>query len=252
MAAVTGAVIGGLALANNIYQGQKNRQAANNASKASQNAATAALDAQQQNYTRTAGNLQPYIGAGTSALSDLNAINSGNYAGFENSPDYLYALQQGLKGVDRSAASRGALYSGGTTADTLGTAEGLASQNLGAYRSNLMSLAQLGAGAGANLGSVGAGQAAAIGNIGFNNAANQTTAGYNAAAGNINTANNTAGILGQLWGQYGGSLTSGTPAANASSYSLSPTQNSFTTGNYTGPGSLSTTTNLPAYLGGNG
>jgi hypothetical protein len=250
MAAVTGAVIGGLALANNIYQGQQNRKAAANAAKTSQNAANAALGAQQTNYNNTAANLQPYVNAGTSALGDLNAVNSGNYAGFENSPDYLYALQQGLKGVDRSAASRGALYSGGTTADTLGTAEGLASQNLGNYRSSLMSLAQLGAGAGANLGSVGAGQAAAIGNIGFNNAANQTTAGYNAAAGNINTANNTAGILGQLWGQYGGSLSSGTPAANASSYSLSPTQNTFAGGTYTGPQSLATNATVPNYLTG--
>lgn len=249
MAAVTGAVIGGLALANNIYQGQQNRKAAANAAQTSQNAADAALQAQQQNYTRTAGNLQPYITAGTGALGQLAAANAGDYSGFANSPDYLYALQQGLKGADRSAASRGALYSGGTTADTMATAEGLASQNLGNYRSGLMSLAQLGAGAGANLGSVGAGQAAAVGNIGFTNAANQTTAGYNQAAGNINTANNLGGILGQLYGQYGSTLGS-TPAANASSYSISPTQNSFTTPNYVGPGSTSTTVAPLNYLSG--
>jgi len=249
MAAVTGAVIGGLALADSVYQNQQNRSAAENASKASQNAANAALSAQQTNYNNTAANLQPYIGAGNTALGQLSAVNSGDYSGFQNSPDYLYALQQGLKGVDRSAASRGALYSGGTTADTEATAEGLASQNLGNYRSSLMGLAQMGAGAGANLGSVGAGQAAAIGNIGFNNAANQTTAGYNQAAGNINGANNVSSILGQLYGQYGNTFSS----ANDSSYApLGNGQNSFTTGNYTGPGSLSTTGNLPSYLGGTG
>ncbi len=249
MAAITGAVIGGLALANAAYQGNQNRKAAQGAANASKNADDAALQAQQTNYQNTQANLQPYIEAGTGALTGLNNLASGNYSGFDNSPDYLYALQQGLKGVDRSAAARGALYSGGTTADTLSTAEGLASQNLGNYRSSLMNLAQMGSGAGANLGSVGAGQAAAIGNIGFTNAGNQTTAGYNQAAGNINTANNVGSILGQLYGQYGNQLGS-TPAANSSSYAISPQQNSFTTPNYTGPGSMSTTATMPSYLSG--
>ena len=227
MAAITGAVIGGLALADTVYNQNQNANAAANASKQSQNAANAALATSKANYQQANTNLSPYISTGDTALSQLAAVNNGDYSGFNQSPDYLYALQQGLQGVDRSAASRGALYSGGTSVDTLKAAEGLASQNLG---------------------SLGQGQAGQVGNIGFTNAGNQTTAGYNAAAGNINTANNTSSILGQLWGQYGNTLNPSTTAANSSSYM----PNALTTPNYVGPGSLSTTANLPTYLGGTG
>lgn len=250
MAAVTGAVIGGLALANNIYQGQQNRNAANNAAKSSQNVANAALQATQQNYQQTQGNLTPYINAGQGALSNLAALNNGNYSGFENSPDYLYALQQATQGEDRSAAARGSLYSGGHDVDLAKAISGIASQNLGNYRNSLITQASMGQGAATNLGSIGAGAAGQIGNVGFTNAANQTNAGYNAAAGNINTANNTGSILGQLWGQYGNSIMPNTTAVNQSSYGITPMQNSFNTGNYTGPGSLSTNVTVPNYLTG--
>ena len=248
MAVITGAVMGGLALADNIYSQNQNADAAANAAKQSQNAANAALATSKANYQQANTNLSPYISTGDTALSQLAAVNNGDYSGFNQSPDYLYALQQGLQGVDRSAASRGALYSGGTSVDTLKAAEGLASQNLGNYRSSLTQQAQLGEGAASNLGSLGQGQAGQVGNIGVTNAGNQTTAGYNAAAGNINTANNTSSILGQLWGQYGNTLNPSTTAANSSSYM----PNALTTPNYVGPGSLSTTANLPTYLGGTG
>lgn len=251
MAVVTGAVIGGLSLAGSLYEGQQNRSAAKDASKASQQAADRALAAQQQNYSRTETNLNPYINAGTGALGQLVQLNSGDYSSFNQSPDYLYALGQGIQGVDRSAAARGSLYSGGHSADVLKTAEGLASQNLNNYRGYLTGLAQMGQGAATNLGSIGAGQAGAIGNIGFTNAGNQANAGYNAAAGNINMGNNIASTLGQLWGQYGNAITGGGNAggANASSYTgISPMPNSFSTPNYTGPGSTSIT--WPGMAGG--
>ena len=87
---------------------------------------------------------QPYYDAGTNALGQLDAVNSGDYSGFNSSPDYLFAQQQGLQGLDRSAAARGGLYSGGADADRMTFASGLASQNLGNYRNNLMSLANMG------------------------------------------------------------------------------------------------------------
>lgn len=252
MAAITGAVIGGLSLANSVYQGMENRSAAKDAAKASQNAADRAYAAQQQNYTNTQTNLSPYIDAGKGALGQLVQLNSGNYSGFDQSPDYLYALSQGIQGVDRSAAARGSLYSGGHSADVLRTAEGLASQNLGNYRSALTTLSQMGQGASTNLGSIGAGNANAVSNIGFTNAGNQATAGYNLAAGNSNMAGNIGSTLGQLWGQYGNSIMGGSNAggANASSYGggISPIPNSFTTPNYTGPGSTSIT--WPGMTGG--
>lgn len=250
MAAITGAVIGGLALANSVYQGQQQAGAAKDALNAQKNAASASLAAQQANLKAATGNLQPFINSGQSALTQLSAVNSGDYSGFQNSPDYLYALQQGLQGADRGASARGALYSGGTTVDEMKTAEGLASQNLGNYRSNLMQLAQLGAGAGSNLGAIGTGNANAVSGINQNLATGTTNAGYNLANANSNTAGNVSSVLGQLWGQYGNSITPNTTAANSSSYSIAPMQNSFNAPNYAGPGSLSTVGYTPSYLTG--
>ncbi|MGA0588719.1 hypothetical protein ACO2Q2_16570 [Dyella sp. KRB-257] len=171
-------------------------QAANKAANASKSAASQANAQLEQNYNRTAQNLNPYIDAGSGALTGLNALASGDYSGFMNSPDYKFALDQGLQGVDRSAAARGSLYAGGHTADVLKFAGGLASQNLGNYRSSLMNLAQMGQGAASNLGSIGTGNAAGIGNN-LMSAANAQGAGY------INQANSTSNLLGQLAGAYG-------------------------------------------------
>lgn len=171
-------------------------QAANKAANASKSAASQANAQLEQNYNRTAQDLNPYIDAGSGALTGLNALASGDYSGFMNSPDYKFALDQGLQGVDRSAAARGSLYAGGHTADVLKFAGGLASQNLGNYRSSLMGLANMGQGAAANLGSVGNGTAAGIGGN-LMGAANSQASGY------IDSANATSNLLGQLAGAYG-------------------------------------------------
>lgn len=199
MAEIWGAA---LVVAGTVYSANKSAQAA----KAGRNAAASAAAQSQENYNQTKQDLQPYIGAGANALTGLEALNNGNYSGFINSPDYQFALDQGLQGVDRSGAARGSLYSGGHTADVLKFAGGLASQNLGNYRSSLMSMAQMGQGAASNLGSVGQGNAASIGGY--------TMAGANATAqGAANQANiygSGLAQLGQIAGQY--------QAQNASSY----------------------------------
>lgn len=171
-------------------------QAANKAANASKSAAAQANAQLEQNYNRTAQNLNPYIGAGQNALTGLEALSNGNYSGFVNSPDYQFSLGQGLQGLDRSAAAHGSLYSGGYTPDVLKFASGLASQNLGSYRSSLMNLASMGQGAASNLGSVGTGNAAGIGS-------NLMAAGNAQANGYIDSANSTSNLLGQLAGAYG-------------------------------------------------
>jgi hypothetical protein len=191
MSWVAAAVAGG-AIINGVVQSN----AASKGAKASQNATNAAIAQQNMNYDRTAENLNPYINAGTSSLGDINKLNSGDYSGFQNSPDYQFNLQQGIQGVDRSAAARGSLYSGGHSADLLNYASGLASNQLNNYRGALMNMAQMGQGAASNLGSIGAGQAGAIGGYLTGNAANQ-------AAGYQNQANAYSNTLGQLAGAYG-------------------------------------------------
>lgn len=83
------------------------------------------------------------------ALAAFNQSHSGqpDYSGFENSPDYQFALQQGQKSLDRSAASHGRLYSGAQMQASQQFGQGLASQQLGAYRGGLQGIAGQGMGA---------------------------------------------------------------------------------------------------------
>lgn len=185
--------------------------ASNNAKKGQKSAANAAMAATQQNYDRTATNLNPYINAGGNALGTMQALNSGDYSAFKVSPDYQFALTQGLQGLDRSAAARGSLYSGGHSTDIMNYAQGLASQNYSNFYNRLAGLAQSGQAAASNLGSIGTGNAATIGNASMY-AAN---ANANAAYNNANTLGNFAGQAANALGNYYGNQT-----PTASSYSL--------------------------------
>jgi len=151
MAEIWGAaIVAGGALAGSIYASNQQKGAAQSAANAQQNAANQAIQQTEQNYQRTAGNLNPYILAGQNALNTMGQLNSGDYSAFKASPDYQFSLQQGLQGLDRSAAARGSLYSGGHSADILGYAQGLASQNYGNYYNRLAGLAGMGQNAASN------------------------------------------------------------------------------------------------------
>lgn len=186
--------------------------ASQNAKKGQQHAADAAMAATQQNYDRTKTDLQPYITAGGNALGTMQALNNGDYSAFKVSPDYQFALTQGLQGLDRSAAARGSLYSGGHSADILNFASGLASRNYGDFYNRLAGLAQTGQSAASNLGSVGTGNAATIGSASMY-AAN---ANANAAYNNASTLGNFAGQAANAFGNWYGNQ--GSPTS--SSYSL--------------------------------
>lgn len=148
-------------------------RAAGKAASAANRASEQANALQQQQYEQTRSDLSPYLQQGQNALAGLTRLNNGDYSGFQNSPDYQFALQQGLQGVDRSAAARGSLYSGGQQADLTNYAQGMASQQLGQYRNSLMSLANMGASSGSALAGVGQNYAGAVGNN-LGNAANAT------------------------------------------------------------------------------
>lgn len=154
MAAITSAAV---VAAGSAYAANRQGAAQKKAGRAQANAAQQTIDQQRQIYDQSVSQATPYLEAGTNALTGLNALAAGDYSAFQNAPDYQFALQQGLQGLDRSAASRGSLYSGGQQADTLKYAQGLASQNLGNYRNSLMGLAQMGQNQSQYLGQLGQG-----------------------------------------------------------------------------------------------
>lgn len=208
----------------------------NKAKKAQEKAAKQQLSIQQAQYAQQQANMQPYLQSGQNALAKTNAVMNGDYSGFENSPQYQYALQQGLQGVDRSAAAKGSLYSGGQQADIVNYAQGLASQNLNNYLSQLNGMSNQGY------------SAANSANNSSQNYANGATSVYGsignaqaqAAASNANSINSGLSTIGYGLNNYLGA----TQAQTTSSYSgggmpLAGTNGSYDSGNINDPFSAS-------------
>jgi|ERR1700744_247991 len=122
-------------------------------------AANKATNTQLAMYNQTRSDLMPYMTGGASAFSQLQnliGLNGGNsqsmLATLQNSPGYQFALQQGQTGLDRTAAARGLLLSGGQLKDTVNYNQGMADQLYGTYYNQLMGAAGLGENAAAQTG----------------------------------------------------------------------------------------------------
>jgi len=188
---------------------------------------------QQRMYDQTRADFAPYRESGTANLNQLNtllglggntgAADFGRYRTAEFTPEmfkagvdpgYNFRLNEGLKAIDRQAASRGGLISGNALKAAAGYSSDLASQEYtNAYnryqttRGNTLQPFQVGAAAGQsaaamqgqanlNLGTAGANAASA------NNAAyGQFGQGASNAYGNMGNAMNTA------YGNYGAGTT---------------------------------------------
>lgn len=169
----------------------------NKAAKDARNAQNQGLQQGQAAFEQARQDLMPFANFGREAIPLLQQLNAGDFSGFENAPDYQFALQQMTQGLDRSAAARGSLFSGGHEVDLAERLGGLASQNLGAYRGSL--LQQLGLGQSAAAGQAGmAGQVAGLyGQQGANNAAYALQRGDNNAQLGAGLGGLFAGYLGQ-------------------------------------------------------
>ena len=123
-----------------------------------------------------------------------------DYSAFYQSPGYDFRLQEGARAVERSAAAKGKLMSGGLLRELTSFGQGLASSEFNTYADRLASMAGIGQSATGSTGALGSaaagqygetsnqlgqtimssGQARAEGIIGGSNALLQ---GYNNAAG---------------------------------------------------------------------
>jgi hypothetical protein len=158
----------------------------------------AGVDEQRRQYDLSRQDQMPWLNAGGDALSQMQRLNAGDMTAFNKSPDYQFAFDQGMQGLDRSAAARGGLYSGGHSADLMKFGQGLASQNYNAYYNRLQSLANQGQTTGQGLGALGANSANSI-QQGLAGAGNARASSYN---NNAQFAAGTAGALGGLWQGY--------------------------------------------------
>lgn len=129
-----------------ITGSNKQAKAATQAAKTQSDATKYASDLQQKQYEQTRADLSPYTQAGTNALAQMTGFNPSSYQGsnwtlgqytsnlpdaavhenyngpsyeasefnFEESPGYQYRKQQGMDGIQSSAAASGGLLSGAT------------------------------------------------------------------------------------------------------------------------------------------
>lgn len=137
MAAVTGAVIAAGTAAYSANQ-------ASSAAEGTANAANAATALQRQMYEQSRADLAPYTQEGQRSIALLGRLNQGDYSSFTESPDYVYTRDQGIKGLDRSAAARGTQYSGGQLAALADYSGGVANQAYGDYYNRIYDLAGMG------------------------------------------------------------------------------------------------------------
>lgn len=118
-----------------------------------------AIGEQRGQLDEIVGSMKPYTDAGrgaTYSLADLYGLpTASNPQGgqplsdealdaFRRSPDYQFAMDEAIKGADRSAAARGGLISGGQQAGVARLASGLATQNFGNYFDRLKQLSEMG------------------------------------------------------------------------------------------------------------
>ncbi len=178
--------------------------AASNAANQQNQQAQNSLQLQQQMHNQTVAGLQPYNDAGRNALSTMQQLNGGNYSSFTQSPDYQFALDQGTKAMDASAAAKGTLFSGGYGRQMQQFGQGLASQQYNQYYNHLQGIASQGESAAANVGYNNMGYANAATGINTNNGQAQAMGTLGQAGAWNNSLNQLSSLFGQQ-GQYGSS-----------------------------------------------
>jgi hypothetical protein len=198
MAVTTALVVGSAYAANRSAAGA--RAQAN----ASQRGTDLAVGEQQRQFDLTRSDQKPWMDAGIGALGRLTAASNGDYSSFQKAPDFQFTQDEAFKGLDRGAAARGRMFSGGADADRMRLVAGLASQEYGNWWNRQLGLSNGGQSTASNIGQMGMGMANNIGNMYMQNATNQG----NAAAARTSAYGNAAGGLagmyaGYKWGLYG-------------------------------------------------
>jgi len=194
----------------------KQSEATTQAANISAQAAREALGLQRQMYQEGVARQQPWLQAGQTALNKLipEATNYQQFGmnQFQQDPGYQFRMSEGLKALDRQAAARGGLISGGALKAAERYGQGLASEEYqnafnryqterSARLNPLQSLAGVGQTTANTLGQAGQNYATAAGNISGSMASNvgnlMTDAANARASGYVGQANALTGAIGQ-------------------------------------------------------
>lgn len=245
--ATTAAIVGGLAAAGSIggaaiasHGAGKQADAAMSAAQLQHQDAQDALAFQKQEYSDQQKNIAPWLQAGQGAITSLSdMLNKGEFKDWtgsfqaptgateQNDPGYQFRLAEGQKALERSAAAKGNLLTGGTAKAEQAYGQNYASneyqnvynrslqqyqQGYNEFENNqankfnrYAAIAGVGQTAAGQLNSAGSSAAGNISSILLNsgqqigndlqNAGAARASGYNAYAGALNSTTNTASQL---------------------------------------------------------
>jgi hypothetical protein len=178
--------------------------AAKSAARTSAESADKATALQQQMYEQNIARQQPFLQGGTEDYNRLRALMSGGPSAAQNflqmDPGYQFRLSEGMKALDRQAAARGGLISGGALKAAQRYGQDLGSQEFGAAYNRLAGLADVGPRAAGVMSGLGQTYATNVGNMMLGQgqtAANAALARGSAYSGGLNQ-------LGYLAGRYYG------------------------------------------------
>jgi hypothetical protein len=204
--------------------------AADTAAGASREASAASIAEQRRQYDLNRADQAPYLAAGTGAVNRLGAgVKAGGEFGAVTPFDFRYdanadpgtafRMSEGVKALDRSAASRGGLLSGATLRGVQRYGQDLGSQEyqnafnryLTGFNANtgernqlfnrISGVAGTGQTATNQIGVQGANMAGNIGNAYMTDAANQGNAGMAGAAMRNSAFSGGANALGRIYGR---------------------------------------------------
>ncbi len=188
-----------------LIGGAQSASAAKSAAAASGAAADKATALQQRIYEESIARQQPFLQTGTEMFNRLAALQRGGPEAAQNflqmDPGYQFRLSEGLKALDRQAAARGGLISGGALKAAQRYGQDVASGEYGAAYNRLAGLADVGprtAGVMSNLGQQYAGN---VGNIYMRqgDVAGQAAISRGSTYGNV--LNQLGGLAGRYFGQ---------------------------------------------------
>lgn len=186
----------------------------NKAAKAQQKGADAQVAESRRQYDQTRADWAPYREVGNNALQKLAGMYgagsggvAGAYGGFETSPGYTFRRDEGLKAIERSAASRGLLKSGASVKAIGRYADGLASSEYENYANRLAALAGIGQNATAATSAAGDASSGRIGDA-YMRAGDARASSYanTGAAINNGISNLASAYLYQQAGGFGGGI----------------------------------------------
>lgn len=187
-----GAVVG-------AYGAHEQSEAGKDAAGAQRDASESATAEDRRQYDQSRQDQLPFLEAGYDALKRQQAFLDGDWSGFQDSPDYAFAVDQGFKGLNRNLAAGGAYGSGGADADRIALGQGLATQYANNYWNKLAGRAGQGQSSAGLLGQLGAGMAGRIGGY-LQDSGNARASAYaNSANAWGNYANQLAGMAGQYY-----------------------------------------------------